>query len=80
MRGHARRVSFYASLMAERLSLSNEECEHVRIAAFLHDLGKVAVPTDLLLRPGAIDARERMLVEQHSAIGARLLIPLSIPA
>ena len=79
MRGHARRVSFYASLLAERLSLEADELEEVRVAAFLHDLGKVGVPTDLLLRPGSLDPNERALVEQHPAIGARLVKPLAIP-
>jgi response regulator RpfG family c-di-GMP phosphodiesterase len=80
MRGHARRVAFYSSLLADRLNLSTREREEVRIAAFLHDLGKVGVPTDLLLRAGALDASERQLVEQHPAIGARLIGPLDIPA
>jgi len=79
MRGHARRVSFYASLLAERLSLEVSALEEVRVAAFLHDLGKVGVPTDLLLRAGSLDATERALVEQHPAIGARLVKPLAIP-
>jgi putative nucleotidyltransferase with HDIG domain len=79
MRGHARRVAFYASLLAERLSLQAEELEEVRVAAFLHDIGKVGVPTDLLLRAGALDKKERALVEQHPSIGARLVKPLAIP-
>lgn len=80
MRGHARRVALYAGLIADRLCLSAEDHEHVRIAAFLHDLGKVGVPTDMLLRAGALDANERHLVEQHPEIGARLIEPLEIPA
>jgi len=80
MRGHARRVAFYASLLADRLDLDPTELEHVRFSAFLHDLGKVGVPTDLLLRAGALDASERALVEQHPVIGARLVKPLKIPA
>jgi HD-GYP domain-containing protein (c-di-GMP phosphodiesterase class II) len=79
MRGHARRVSFYAGLLAERLSLEADELEEVRVAAFLHDLGKVGVPTDLLLRAGALDSSERAIVEQHPAIGERLVKPLAIP-
>jgi response regulator RpfG family c-di-GMP phosphodiesterase len=79
MRGHARRVALYAGLLADRLCLSAQDHEHVRIAAFLHDLGKVGVPTDLLLRAGALDANERHLVEQHPEIGARLIQPLDIP-
>ena len=80
MRGHARRVALYAGLLADRLCLSAQDHEHVRIAAFLHDLGKVGVPTDLLLRAGALDANERHVVEQHPEIGARLIKPLDIPA
>ena len=80
MRGHARRVALYAGLIADRLRLSAQDREHVRIAAFLHDLGKVGVPTDLLLRAGALDANERHVVEQHPEIGARLIKPLDIPA
>lgn len=78
MRGHARRVSVYAMLLADRLNLSARDHEQVRIAAFLHDLGKVGVPTDLLLRPGALDPQERTLVERHPVIGARLIQPLDI--
>jgi putative two-component system response regulator len=78
MRGHARRVAFYASQLAERLSLEPAEMEEIRVAAFLHDLGKVGVPTDLLLRAGALDSQERALVEQHPDIGARLVKPLAI--
>jgi putative two-component system response regulator len=78
MRGHARRVAFYAGLIADRLDISEEDRENVRIAAFLHDLGKVGVPTDLLLRAGALDKAERTLVEQHPEIGARLIAPLNV--
>ncbi len=78
MRGHARRVALYAGLLAERLCLSSKEQEHVRLAAFLHDLGKIGVPTDLLLRPGALDPTERAVVERHPEIGARLVEPLGI--
>jgi putative two-component system response regulator len=76
MRGHARRVSFYAGLLAERVGLFGREQEQVRIAAFLHDLGKVGVPSELLLREGALDPNERKIVEQHPLIGARLVRPL----
>jgi putative nucleotidyltransferase with HDIG domain len=78
MRGHARRVAFYAGVLADRLHLAAAEQERVRITAFLHDLGKVGVPTDLLLRAGALDAAEREVVEQHPVIGANLLKPLDL--
>ena len=80
MCGHARRVAFYASLLADRLDLDPTEREHIRFSAFLHDLGKVGVPTNLLLRDGPLDAAERALVEQHPVIGGRLIEPLMLPA
>lgn len=76
MRGHARRVSFYAGLLAERVGVFGVQQEQVRIAAFLHDLGKVGVPSELLLREGALDPNERKIMEQHPVIGARLVRPL----
>jgi putative nucleotidyltransferase with HDIG domain len=79
MRGHARRVSLYSALLADRLNLSARDHELVRIAGFLHDLGKVGIPTDLLLHPGALEPCQRVLVEEHTEIGARLLAPLDIP-
>ena len=79
MRGHARRVAFYAGLIAEKLELAPEAQARVRIAAFLHDLGKVGVPTDLLLRSGALEPAERAVVERHPALGAHLLGPLGMP-
>ena len=77
MRGHARRVAFYSDLLAHRLEIDKEEHERIRLAAFLHDLGKVGVPTDLLLHPGALDPEERALVERHPEIAARLIKPLT---
>ena len=65
---------------ADHLDLCATDHEEVRFSAFLHDLGKVGVPTDLLLRAGALDENERALVEEHPVIGARLIKPLAIPA
>jgi len=78
MRGHARRVAFYSSLLADRLNFSAAERELVRISAFLHDLGKIGVPTELLLHDGPLDSAERAVVERHPEIGARLIKPLDI--
>jgi putative nucleotidyltransferase with HDIG domain len=79
MRGHARRVASLACLLAERLRLSAREREELRLAAFLHDLGKVGIASDLLARPGALSPAERALVQAHPALGAQLLRPLDMP-
>jgi putative nucleotidyltransferase with HDIG domain len=80
MSGHSRRVSFYANQLAERVGVSDHDLELVRVGAFLHDLGKVGVPTELLQREGALDPGERRIVEQHPVIGARLVRPLGLHA
>jgi putative nucleotidyltransferase with HDIG domain len=79
LRGHAQRVSYFAGLIAECLGLSGEDQEHVRIAGFLHDLGQVALPADLSQRPGALSPAERLALEDHARVGARLVAPLGIP-
>jgi putative nucleotidyltransferase with HDIG domain len=77
-RGHGRRAAFYATLLADRLCLSAEEKRRARIAAFLHDIGKVGVPAELLARRGPLDDNERRGVERHTEVGARLLAPLGL--
>ena len=79
MRGNAQRVSFYARLLASRLGLDGDDLEHVRIASFLHDVGKVGVASEILVRPGRLGAAERRILEQHPEIGERLVEPLGVP-
>ena len=78
LRGHARRTGFYAGLLADRLCLSADQREHVRFAGFLHDIGKIGVPTDLLTRNGRLNPKERALMQRHPEIGARLVEPLGL--
>ena len=78
LRGHARRVAWYAGLLAERVGVCAREQDELRCAAFLHDLGQVGVPSDLLERPGPLDAEERDALRLHPEIGARLLQPLAV--
>jgi putative two-component system response regulator len=80
MRGHARRVAFYADLVAARLCLSREERDHVRIAAFLHDIGKVGAPSDLLAGKVMPEPERIESIKHHPAIGERLLLPLGLAA
>jgi response regulator RpfG family c-di-GMP phosphodiesterase len=78
MRGHAQRTSFYSGLLSDRLCLSARDQEHVRLAGFLHDVGKVGVPSELLARAGALDPQERRLIERHPVIGVGLVEPLDL--
>lgn len=78
MRGHARRVAYYADLVAQRLLLSTEVRDHVRIAAFLHDIGKVGAPSDLLDGKNMPESQRLEAVRAHPEIGERLLRPLGL--
>ncbi len=68
--GHTERMSAYAGLLAGKLGL---DLESIRIACPMHDVGKVALPDRLLLRPGALTAEERTAMERHTWIGYQIL-------
>ncbi len=78
MRGHARRVAFYAELVSTRLCLSREERDHVRMAAFLHDIGKVGAASDLLAGRVIPEPERLESIHDHPSIGERLLLPLGL--
>ena len=78
MRGHARRVAFYADLVGAALCLSREERQNLQIAAFLHDIGKVGAPTDLLAGEVMLEPERLAAIHPHPAIGERLLHPLGL--
>jgi putative nucleotidyltransferase with HDIG domain len=78
--GHSQRVAFNAVSVAERLGMTSEELEDLRWAALLHDIGKVVVPDEILLKPGRLDASEFELVKHHSQAGADLIASTGIPA
>ena len=80
MRGHARRVAYYSDLLAACLCLSREEREHVRMAAFLHDIGKVGAPSDLLAGIVMPEPDRLESIHSHPNIGEKLLLPLGLDA
>ncbi len=70
---HIHRVSEYSGLIAKDLGLSNSEVELIKSAMPLHDIGKIAIPDSILLKPGKLTPDERKVVEQHPVIGAKML-------
>jgi diguanylate cyclase (GGDEF)-like protein len=71
--GHAETVARHAITIGERLGLDEHRLALLRVAALLHDVGKLAVPEELLRRPGPLTAAERRVVEGHAATGADIL-------
>jgi putative two-component system response regulator len=70
---HTYRVASYSRMIAEKLGLSEKECRSIYLASPLHDIGKVAIPDGILLKPGKLDDDEREVIKTHAAIGARIL-------
>lgn len=70
---HAHDVAALAEATAERLGLSAEQVEHVRLAAELHDIGKVAIPDAILTKPGPLSEQEWEYMRRHPVIGERIL-------
>lgn len=71
--GHAAQVAIYAVGIAQELALPQERIELVRQAAFLHDIGKLAIPEVILHKPGKLSPIEYEFVKRHTDIGADLL-------
>lgn len=70
---HTWRVARYSQIMAEALGLNPNLCHRIYLAAPLHDVGKVAIPDQVLLKKGRLDDAEMEVVRTHAAIGARIL-------
>jgi len=70
---HARRVGDLAADIARALGVSPGITEMIRLAAPLHDLGKVGIPDAILLKPGSLDAEEMEVMKTHTTIGARIV-------
>lgn len=70
---HLEGVARLAVAVGRRLELLPEQLDEVARAAELHDVGKMAVPDDILLKPGPLDPREWAFIRQHTAVGERIL-------
>ena len=71
--GHSAAVAVYARDIAERMGLSAHEQQLVHLCGLVHDIGKVGLPAGLLEKPGRLTLEERRRMEEHSAIGERIL-------
>jgi diguanylate cyclase (GGDEF)-like protein/putative nucleotidyltransferase with HDIG domain len=75
---HSERVAELAARIAQRLGLDAERVELTRLAGSLHDLGKLAIPEEILRKPGELTDSERLVLERHPQIGFRMLDSLGV--
>jgi putative nucleotidyltransferase with HDIG domain len=76
-RGHSGRVAKYSTLIGRELQMSTEDLDRLRVAALLHDVGKIGVEDRVLKKPGALTPEEFDLMKQHTVKGANIMRPVS---
>lgn len=76
---HIRRIGLYSSAMARELGWEAEAVEDMRLAASMHDVGKIGIPDRILQKPGNLTPEEREVMKTHTDIGSRILASPDIP-
>ena len=71
--GHSRRVSEYSVLLANEMCWTSEKIEQLRVSALLHDVGKIGIPDNILLKPGRLTDDEYKIIKSHAAKGGKIL-------
>ena len=74
--GHCERVARYSAGLAEQLGLPADQRLTLLRGGMVHDIGKVAVPDQILLKPGPLSPEERRLMETHTSVGEQICAPL----
>jgi putative nucleotidyltransferase with HDIG domain len=77
--GHCERVATYALAVAQELGMDEEQQTAIRIGAYLHDLGKVRVPHEILNKVGALTPEEFRVIQMHPVWGVELLATVDFP-
>jgi putative two-component system response regulator len=70
---HIYRMSRYSQILALAMGFSKEQAELILATSPLHDIGKIAIPDAILLKPGALDQREFEIIKTHTTLGAQML-------
>ena len=71
--GHSKRVTAYTIALARAIGISTEQIKVIARGAFLHDIGKMAIPDSILLKPAKLTPEEQVIMREHCALGFRML-------
>jgi PAS domain S-box-containing protein/putative nucleotidyltransferase with HDIG domain len=77
--GHERRVGEIGAAIAKDMGLSEDRVEGIRVAGYLHDVGKIAIPAEILAKPARLSSAEFSLVKQHAEQGYEILKGVEFP-
>jgi PAS domain S-box-containing protein/putative nucleotidyltransferase with HDIG domain len=75
--GHSQRVTELTLKLAKSLGVSEQDQVHIRRGALLHDIGKLGVPDQILLKPGTLNEEEWALMRKHPTLAYEMLMPIS---
>ncbi len=76
-KGHIERVARYAVMLAQKLGYSKQKIEILRFAGLLHDIGKIAIPEEILTKSGKLTESEFAIIKNHPDMACRILEPIS---
>ncbi len=74
--GHCERISRFSVIFGRELGLADDELRALNVAGSVHDIGKVAVPDAILLKPGRLLPAEQEIMREHTIVGERICMPL----
>ncbi|MCX8119111.1 MAG: response regulator [Desulfobacterota bacterium] len=76
--GHSERVCYYADFISKKLSLNPKDRQEIRIASYLHDIGKIGISNRFINKKGTLSTTEWTIIKQHTKKSLELLIPLNL--
>jgi len=76
---HQQRVAYLACAIAQELGFSEEEIEGINVAAVLHDIGKIYVPSEILSKPGKLTESEFAIIKTHPLVACDILKKIEFP-
>jgi len=76
---HIARIGFYSNKIAEAMGMQSDFIEKITFASSLHDLGKIGIPDNILLKPGPLNPAEYEIMKTHAAIGEKILSGSTYP-
>src|SRR5258707_1978827 len=74
--GHCERLAEYSASLGEHLKLSEDQVTALRRAGIVHDIGKIAIPDSIILKPSGLSPEEWKLMREHPVVGERICAPL----
>ena len=78
--GHQRRVGNLSAAIGEKMGLEDKTIENIRMIGYIHDIGKIAIPTEILSKPGCLNELEMQMIKNHSFSGYEMLMKVDLPS